>query len=65
MPIYEYQCNDCSHAFEKLIFNSDKDNITCPCCCSPQVKKVLSAASIMGTSDGGNACTPNTSSGFS
>ena len=65
MPIYEYQCNDCSHGFEKLIFSSDTDKITCPCCCSSQVKKVLSAASIMGSSDGGNACAPNPASGFS
>ena len=65
MPIYEYQCEDCAHAFEKLIFGGDKDEIACPCCCSPHVKRVLSATSIMGASAGGNACSPNPSRGFS
>jgi len=65
MPIYEYQCTDCANAFEKLIFSGDKEKITCPCCCSPNVKKVLSATNIMGGTTGGDACTPNPSSGFS
>jgi putative FmdB family regulatory protein len=65
MPIYEYQCEACEHVFEKLVFQGDTDEITCPCCCSPIVKKVLSAASILNGSTGAGACSSNPSSGFS
>jgi len=65
MPIYEYQCEACENIFEKLTFKGDKEDIACPCCCSKKVKKVLSAASLMGGGTGLGSCSPNTSSGFS
>jgi len=65
MPIYEYQCEACQHQFEKLTFKGDKEDITCPCCCSSKVKRVLSATSFMGSSSGLGACASNPSSGFS
>jgi len=65
MPIYEYQCESCENIFEKLTLAGDADDITCPCCCSKKVKKVLSATTIMGGSDSLGSCSPNTSSGFS
>jgi len=30
MPIYEYQCEKCTHSFEKLIFLGDDEKINCP-----------------------------------
>ena len=65
MPIYEYQCQDCEHIFEKLTFKGDKEAIDCPCCCGKKVKKVLSATSFMGGSNGPGSCSPKPSSGFS
>ena len=65
MPIYEYQCDACDHTFEKLTFKGDTEEITCPCCCSEKVTKVLSATSFMGGSTGPGACSPKDSSGFS
>lgn len=64
MPIYEYQCKSCDSTFEKLVFGSDSKDINCPCCCSPKIKKVMSATRFMGGSSDKNTCAPNTS-GFS
>ena len=65
MPIYEYQCEACNSCFEKLVFKSDEDAVTCPCCGGQKAKKLLSAGTIMSGSDSGGACAPNVSSGFS
>jgi len=40
MPIFEYQCKDCGHKFEKLILG-EKEEIRCPKCDSKNVKKLL------------------------
>lgn len=33
MPMYEYTCPSCGHAFEKLVRSASKaDTITCPNC---------------------------------
>ena len=32
MPIHEYQCKECSHSFEKLIFKGDDEQIYCSKC---------------------------------
>ena len=44
MPIYEYQCEACSHKFEKLQKISDDPLKDCPACNAPQLKKLVSAA---------------------
>ncbi|MFO7988245.1 MAG: zinc ribbon domain-containing protein, partial [Desulfotignum sp.] len=44
MPIFEYQCNTCSHEFEKLVFASDEPDVACPACDSHEVTKKMSAA---------------------
>jgi len=50
MPIYEYQCKNCSHKFEKLVFGKEK--IKCPKCQSGNLKKLLSTFStVKGSSD--------------
>ncbi len=42
MPLFEFECKKCGTRFEKLIFASDKDKITCPKCGSEETKKLLS-----------------------
>ena len=43
MPIYEYVCTDCDHAFETLQKMSDAPLTVCPACNQPQLKKKISA----------------------
>jgi putative FmdB family regulatory protein len=64
MPIYEYQCDSCNTVFEKLVFQGDEDGIECPDCGAKNVKKLLSATRLMGSS-GSGACAPGAPSGFS
>mgnify|MGYP006376962125 CR=1 FL=1 len=44
MPIYEYQCQGCNHALEKLQKISDEPLSVCPQCGEPQLKRKISAA---------------------
>ena len=45
MPLYEYQCNVCSHRFELIQKFSDPLASECPTCGGP-VRKLLSSAAI-------------------
>jgi len=63
MPIYEYQCENCDHCFEKLVFASDDELPTCPECTGKKVKKLVSCSSFIGSS-GLGSCTGATG-GFS
>ena len=42
MPIYEFQCKQCNHEFERLVFNSS-EKVSCPECKSKKVTRVMSA----------------------
>ena len=42
MPIYEYQCGDCSGRFEELVLSSQAVAPPCPSCSSESVEKVYS-----------------------
>lgn len=44
MPIYEYRCEQCGHALEKLQKVSDDPLTDCPACGQPTLKKLISAA---------------------
>ena len=44
VPIYEYQCESCSHALEALQRLSDSLLVDCPACGQPTLKKHISAA---------------------
>jgi putative FmdB family regulatory protein len=44
VPIYEYQCESCSHALEALQKLSDAPLTQCPACGQPTLKKHISAA---------------------
>jgi putative FmdB family regulatory protein len=43
MPIYEYECRECSHVFDALQKMSDQALIDCPACGKPGLRKLLSA----------------------
>ena len=69
MPIYEYQCSDCSRTFEKIIWTSKGETVQCPYCKGKKVTRLLSAFSkARGQSGDGvslpSSCGPS-SSGFS
>ena len=40
MPMYEFECRDCEHAFETLVFDGEK--VDCPECHSHRLKRLLS-----------------------
>jgi putative FmdB family regulatory protein len=42
MPIYEYECNDCSHQFEVMRKLSDGPLSTCPACGRETLQKLIS-----------------------
>jgi len=44
MPIYEYQCRECSHRLEKLQKMSDAPLTLCPECGKAALSKLVSAA---------------------
>lgn len=44
MPIYEYQCRECSHRLEKLQKMSDAPLTKCPECGQDALTKLVSAA---------------------
>ena len=46
MPIYEYQCDSCSHELEKLQKMSEADPVDCPECDEPALKRRVSAAAF-------------------
>lgn len=46
MPIYEYQCESCSHRLEKLQKMSDAPLTDCPECGQSTLKKLVSAAAF-------------------
>ncbi|MDP2055418.1 MAG: zinc ribbon domain-containing protein [Acidobacteriota bacterium] len=45
MPLYEYQCESCSHRFERIQKFSDPPVDTCPQC-SGKVRKLISSPAI-------------------
>ncbi len=45
MPLYEYECDECSHRFEQIQKFSDALVKRCPSCGGP-VKKLLSSPAI-------------------
>lgn len=44
MPIHDFDCADCGHAFEELILGSEVPE--CPECSSTKVRKRISSFSI-------------------
>ncbi len=53
MPIYEFACSECGHAFEELVFSLSKvDQVACPSCHSRQVRKKMSTFASKTSGDG-------------
>lgn len=50
MPLYEYQCRECSHRFETLV--RDRRPVSCPSCASQNLEKLLS---VFATASGAGA----------
>jgi putative FmdB family regulatory protein len=40
MPLFDYSCRECDHAFEALVF--DGEAVECPECHGQRVKRLLS-----------------------
>lgn len=61
MPIYEFQCLDCSQRFETLVRNSN-EQVQCPACASERLQKLISAHAISSgspdTACGSAPCAP-------
>ena len=56
MPIHEYACRDCGHAFEKLVRSSDAPgSLQCPHCHSAQLDKQLSVFATASSDSGASA----------
>ena len=47
MPIYEYECDKCGHAFEREQRMSDAPVKTCPKCKGRKVSKLISQTSFV------------------
>lgn len=43
MPIYEFECAQCGHRFDRLQKLSDPDPSDCPSCAAPRVQRKVSA----------------------
>ncbi|NIM04434.1 MAG: zinc ribbon domain-containing protein [Armatimonadetes bacterium] len=60
MPLYEFECDKCSHAFEELCPFGSNRKPPCPVCRSRRVRKIMSAAAVRGdepSSEGsGSSC---------
>jgi putative FmdB family regulatory protein len=50
MPIFEYTCEDCGTAFEKLVRASSENGVACPSCGEHHVKKEFSSFAARATS---------------
>ena len=46
MPLYEYECGECGHRFERIQRFSDDPVEQCPSCWKTAVNKLLSAPAI-------------------
>ncbi len=46
MPIYEYQCEECRHTFEKIQKISEAKLTQCPKCKQDKLKKLISATAF-------------------
>jgi putative FmdB family regulatory protein len=72
MPLYEYECKDCSAKFEKMVsLSASAKTVECPECGSTNTGKLISGcrfssgSSSMGSSSMGSCSGHSHSSGFS
>jgi putative FmdB family regulatory protein len=60
MPIYEYQCDQCGHEFESLVFGCEAP--VCPTCESHQVTRLMSCCGFVSKSAGGQTVSSSAAS---
>ncbi|MGN7613023.1 FmdB family zinc ribbon protein [Magnetococcales bacterium HHB-1] len=58
MPIYQYKCDGCGHAFEKNHPMSDPPVKTCPECNQEKVRKIFATGGIVGSIKSGSPPSP-------
>ncbi|MEO5366776.1 MAG: zinc ribbon domain-containing protein [Magnetococcus sp. WYHC-3] len=61
MPLYDYKCDGCGHAFEINQSMNDAPVRVCPSCGAEHVRKVLTTGGIMGSTkmgQGGGSMPP-------
>jgi putative FmdB family regulatory protein len=46
MPIFEYECKECSHSFEVLLLFSNDPPPQCPKCRCTDVEKLMSSSTM-------------------
>lgn len=56
MPIYEYACGKCGHAFERLARNLNDGAKTCPKCGAANPRKAFSSFSARVPTAASQAC---------
>ena len=60
MPLFEFSCIKCENEFEKLMLGSTPKPPVCPECSSPEVTRLMSAASFKSNgkmaSNSGHSC---------
>ena len=67
MPMYEFECRDCGHEFEDLVFSSNysPEDIKCPTCGTAKPERKISAAAVgVSSNSSGGSCAEGYSSGF-
>ena len=58
MPMYEYKCKDCDHAFEKLLKRmTDTQTVPCPKCQGAKTVRAFSMFAV-GAETGGRSPSP-------
>jgi len=61
MPLYEFECQSCEHAFEELVIGSE--TVQCPTCASENLRKLVSGFAVGDVNAvRGSASIPNTGS---
>jgi putative FmdB family regulatory protein len=59
MPIFEFTCEDCGTAFEKLVRRSSATEIACPSCGQDHVKQEMSTFAARASSGDSHAPQPS------
>ena len=47
MPLYEYQCKECGHVFEREHGIGEKKKYKCPDCSSAKTQKIISQVGVI------------------
>lgn len=57
MPIYEFNCSECGHVFEELVFRAaEVKELECPKCGAAKVKQQMSTFAISAPSAPVSGC---------